>query len=834
MQDYVGDSEHRNPWIAIALALLAAIAVGWFIERRPLGADVEEAGPSLPQAPIGDAANNSPLRNALEKNIDRPQGSNPLPSDRHSDRSQNVSWPAWTVNVDPGADALSWPAEIQGAIPRNFGQFALFSSGPSAFVAIGPNGSDANHRTIWDLRTLRLAGQIPKALDLTWPMALSPDGRRLAGRVRTSSAAVIEICSLQDDFKTQRIAVDAGANSLDILDFHSDGRLLTGINTSRGKLFQVWNIDSAAEVTHFCSSGHVAVQHLALSPGRNYLALLDADKVSIFDLRLGQRVGEVVIPKATGFQSSRGDAVVFSPDGQELAVLCHDSSRSRLLCWKVASGEVTVDHSFSKLLMPTAPGRMYPGIPLEWRPDRSAWLIYGEYLIDYVSGGLVWQLPMSGVDPTTPRRLLGNHHLLIARNNRRDRDLQVIGLPRQEIAAASSAARAAQDRTLVLPPARLADWSTVRTIEAPQVQPMWNLSPDPSIPSTTALLPNAIPLNARMEHIQKLLFSDRNAGRAVVVESIPANPLSLTRRLRAEQVDLITGQSKGAFELFTASLDARVPINAVLSPRGTSLAFKDPREGSRLDVWSIEDRKHRHGWTPYPGKSGLDGVIYWLAFLDDDHLLTASGGGELTLWNVAQCRAIYSMKNCRGGCCISPGRRYLTFFNGSTFEFIDALSGTWRGRIALPKESLFRICTGAAFRPDGEQFAALFTDAEGRSHCAYWDLKQGVIGTTFSTPRAGNIEWCGSDQVLIGGLLVDLRHQIAFCNFVSPSGFRATNSPDGRIWFALQRRPSDPVTLNAQTLPDATALEVVHRQRIQCQADPIDALPKQCILVGDR
>lgn len=809
MQDYVGDSDHRNPWIAIALTLLAAIAVGWFIQRRPLG--VEESPPSFNQAPAGDSAAHSPLRSAFDKNIDQPRGSAPAQQDGNSVQSHEAS-PAWSVPVDPPADTLSWPREIRGSIPRSFGQSVLFSSGFGAFVAIGQNGGEFNGRTIWDLRRLQQTGRIPKPHELTWPMALSPDGRWLAGRVRTASASVIEVCSAQDDRKNQRIALDANATGLDVLDFLEEGRLLTGINTPRGKLFQIWNFDSGTEVVRFLVPGLVGPHTLALSPGRNYLAALDSDRILVFDLRSGIRAGELKLSKPTGFQLLRGDGIAFSPDGQELAVFCHDASRSRLLSLRIVNGEVSVDHSFSKLLLPTAHGRLYSGVPLEWLPDRSAWLMYGEFLIDYVSGGLIWQLPMTGVDPATPRRLLGNDQLLLARNNRRDRDLQVFDLPRQEIAATAAAARAGQDpNALVLPAVRSSNLSGARTIAAPPSPVPWNLAADPRVDSEASRLSNAIALNARIEHIQRLLFSNRSAGRAAIVESIPANPLSLTRRLRVEQIDLIAGKSKGYFDLFTASLDARVAINADLSPAGTRLAVRDPREGLRLDLWSVEERRYMHGWAPYAGKSGASAVIRWLAFLDDDHLLTASGDGVLVLWNVAQCRAIYTIDNCRGGWCFSPGRKYLAFFNGSTFEFIEASSGEWRGRMALPTGSQFRNCTNAAFRPDSEQFAALFTDSEGRAQCVCWELKQGGVRTTVSVPRGGDLEWCGLNQVLVGGMLVNLTHQISYCNYVIPSGYRATNAPDGRHWFALQRRPSDPVTLNAQSLPDATAREIAQR-----------------------
>ena len=194
------------------------------------------------------------------------------------------------------------------------------------------------------------------------------------------------------------------------------------------------------------------------------------------------------------------------------------------------------------------------------------------------------------------------------------------------------------------------------------------------------------------------------------------------------------------------------PLEADFSPDGGLIAVRDPKIGKRIDVWSMAEGKHVVGWLPYE-KEG-DVRVRWFAFLDAKHLLTLGGVGKLTLWEIPEMQALYSISFVRDVPALSWRRKYLAAFNGSNFEVLEAATGERVGQLFHPNA---RGVHAAAYRRDGRELAAVLTTAEG-FRLVRWDAVTGTVKDDFPLPPGGNdLQWCGPDSILYGATLFDLK-----------------------------------------------------------------------------
>ena len=104
----------------------------------------------------------------------------------------------WQVKIDPA------PADQNVAIsPETFRAIkvpeayaspdssVIFPRTPSPFVCLGGNDADSQKREVYDLRNGNVVGRLMGKIDLHDPIALSPDGRYLAGHTHSQPRATV-------------------------------------------------------------------------------------------------------------------------------------------------------------------------------------------------------------------------------------------------------------------------------------------------------------------------------------------------------------------------------------------------------------------------------------------------------------------------------------------------------------------------------------------------------------------------------------------------------------------------------------------------------------------
>jgi hypothetical protein len=342
-----------------------------------------------------------------------------------------VALDLWQVRPDPPPAPVEVPAAIKVSIPVPGGDGVILPTTPSWFVAVGQNEAPTDICEVWNLGTMKRAGEIRGRLNLTKPFVLSPDGLYLAGKAAARPDAV-EVWSF---------ATGLGVRSFKkahLLDFAGPGQFLTFKQGPGGNLFQVWDLASGQAVRNIV--GPPVWVHdwrrIALSPGRRFLALTAADKLLVYDLTTGATAGDVRLPDAPGGASSVFcQGLAFTPDGTELAGLFVTNDKSRLLSWKIGPGKLVENHLFSTELIKRFQNSFSDhGRPLEWLPDHSGWLLYGKALMNRGNGRVAGLVEVDRDDLWMgPRKILDRDRVLVVAGLWPNRTVETLTLPGHKI-----------------------------------------------------------------------------------------------------------------------------------------------------------------------------------------------------------------------------------------------------------------------------------------------------------------------------------------------------------------------------------------------------------------
>ncbi len=544
---------------------------------------------------------------------------------------------------------------------------------------------------------------------------------------------------------------------------------------------------------------------MTISSGGKYLAILNknGERILIYDLTTGMAVGEAVIQKE-GFFVPGCQGLAFSSDGKSLAGMFTVVATPQITVWDATTGKVKLTHKFPQGLA-TAFG--YRGAPLEWLSDGSGWFVNGSQFVDAEKGVIFWKLPPPPPGDTLPRRQFGMKHVAQVKGDFRAKTLIVDALPSDQVAAAQRAIRNGEDPTATkLPPIKAADWSAVRSLPAPGAGGDWKAAIDPA-PARKPLV-KSVPLQGKGADFALILFAPDAAQAAVLSASAPSEVV-VQKQVRADRYDLLAGKNLGSLDLFSAEppQGQQLKIDAAFSPDGALIAVKEPKDGKRVDVWSLADKKHFVGWLPCEKEA--DAGVRWIGFLDAKRLLTLGAAGKLVLWDLPECKAVWAQDGCRGVPIISPGRKYFAIYTGTAIEMLTA-AGDRVGGFTGP---VFTNVWAAAFKPDGKEFAAAVQKQDGGTVLLRWNAADGVPIDEFPIAMISNdiyhneLKWCGPDHLMNQNQLIDLNLKWVTFSYNIPGGGgkHATGTPDGRHWFTFAGQANAPAVLMAQSFPDAVS-----------------------------
>lgn len=348
----------------------------------------------------------------------------------------------WLVQADPsayaprGVDTFDAPKTARG-IPLAFNSSTIvFPEAPSPYVLLSPaaqRGQPVPNGLVqvYDLRSLRPTGPafiVPLALSDT-PM-LSADGVHVAARDEKAGQPTINVWNATTGRGLRQIVVDPDPKMVaHPVDFLGKDKLLTmkhhGKFPDHGEhtVYQVWNLTTGRVDVELEINSVFKRAWSAISPGGRYLVKEWTDTVQgyrlmAWDLTTGKQIGELEFQNKKD-KWAQPQALVFSPDGKELALLWRYGEKpdnwAHILVFDATTGKKIADHKLG-FLFQTADSLMSEtgNKCLRWFPDGSGWLLYGHVLLDRKTGAVLGR--MGGKEPSwggevLPRQFLDRSHV---------------------------------------------------------------------------------------------------------------------------------------------------------------------------------------------------------------------------------------------------------------------------------------------------------------------------------------------------------------------------------------------------------------------------------------
>jgi hypothetical protein len=765
---------------AVALILVGTVAVVALVLLRPGAGEPEARQAQAPasaapaQGPGKDPGQPAPKPSAkggpaLEQ---KPAGQRPE-GKKDADAVPWAGLPKEPAAGD-GAEAVAQAQPPAGKVAVPDGSAFIAPSTASPWV-VAFRGFPKESWNVVNLQTLECGDNNAGGFGLHNPL-LSPDGKLLAG-TKGFASTKIEVWSLAERKPLRSMQPDQKATGIAYIDFAPPGQLLILWGVGFELWGGLWDFDSGDKVRTFKIGSGGAY---AMSPGRSYVAIADGKKIRIFDLAKGAEAGQLTWPG----EGPGPVAAAFSPDGQKLACLFASFNQGRLRAWDLATGKLTAEHELN--------GDFGGKWPLQWLPDGSGWLVAGKHVVDHDTGSVLWTVPAAPKKtPAAQVRLVEPKHLALLRGN----GVELVPLPLEEIAEAARKAKAGSGKA-ALPEARPGDWTGVKVIQPPAGAAPWRGAADPLPRADKLPVLNPLPLEAKGTQPAAVLFADPAAAALVVLSFAEPAPLASKVAARADRFDLVSGKHLGGLALGEVERGRVEPLvkrwPADFHPKGDLLLLAAPRDTRRLDVWSLAEPKHVVGWLPYPQDPGKGGEVTWAGFLDANRVLTLNGTGNLVLWQLPECKAVWSAQGFSAIARLSPGRKFLAAVRAGAVELLDPPTGERLG-VLSPPDSKVETLRALAFQVEGKELAALYS-RQGGPALARWDLTTGASGGTIRAPdlQAPQLHWQGTQYLVSGHSLfwgypvIDWELGGALWHYSQgPPSLAANNAVDGRVWILV-------------------------------------------------
>jgi len=231
----------------------------------------------------------------------------------------------------------------------------------------------------------------------------------------------------------------------------------------------------------------------------------------------------------------------------------------------------------------------------------------------------------------------------------------------------------------------------------------WSVTPSVPLQPKKDLVDSPILLAPHVGHPFfegiKVLGFDREGGKAFIMRS-GRDGGTVTKRL--EQVDLIAGKT-----LVTTSFEEKTEFFDI-DPTGTLLAVQvNERPGIKsktLDLWDVSSLEPQKAMSlePFATINSSRKDIAGAHFVDKDHILVTNMG-NLTMWNIAQKKAVYHIATKGNNqSAVSENGKFLAAVTNDGMFVFNALTGKQIGKLAGDEGVFMKF----AFSPDGHYLAA--------------------------------------------------------------------------------------------------------------------------------
>ena len=721
----------------------------------------------------------------------------------------------WRVKPDPlpAADAEGDSKLAPYALPPGDTRSIVFPDGSSRYAALGGGNFSEMAWEVREIRTGRKVGTVSEAKLRCEHWALSPDGKYLAGS-QTSPQQVI-VWEVKTGKRLGQLPQEG--NFVREVLFAGPQKLLVVSLQGTVKVFELPTGRELRAVAGTDQGGGVDRERMGVSPGGKYFATaqrksFDHCTIEVIDLETGELAGRTRLVEMRPGESSRVitdfnvKSISFAPDATELAVAFDSSQKVGVAVVDVATGRQIDGFVCDHIAWQKGLSRREVTPLLEWFPGKQRWLYQGLGLIDRVAGKMVWAMPDANVDiphgMPQARRVFDDQTVLVAGVQGNAVALKPYEVPLDEVA--KSAAVVAAGGMAV--DAKLPKLTAISLANAPKLETTaggarLDLAPDPSPSATGELLAQPLTLPTRAAPLQAARLSSARVGRLVTLYG-PESRGGQAGEGESELLvmDLAKGSQQAQFALPGAS-DLLGVDN-----EGTVAATRLQASEGRVDLFSLTDGSPVFAWRPYgEEKHEHEQKVLAAVVIDKDHVLTMSHSNKLVMWDLPGQRAVYQIERAEMP-GISPGRRWLTVWNGQGVRVFDALTGQVKGDLKLPADERAGASAGA-FHPNGEHLAVC-VNAFPAGRVVVWNLKTGQVEHDFVQPVISQtLHWCGEGHLLLDNTaLVDLKNRVLVWNYELPfgKGVHVPDSPDGRHWYLTSSGGQQAaVTLVAANLPDA-------------------------------
>ncbi len=318
--------------------------------------------------------------------------------------------PDYEIHVEPVREDLS--LQIGDKFSRIF-----FPYGWSDFV--GFVGKFAESRTIVNVRTGDYINISSRRVGGTFPGNEEHEDLTLDGKYYTCYAShlfeqSIDIHPLDNSTPPVGITTDlwvanvrnAGSKRVVVFGHHND--------------VYTWKIPGGEPEHQIKLLDRIQMECVAFSPNGKYMAVIDSNDTQlwIYDLEMATISAIIALPIRENGGGYFCDAIAFSPDGSELAAFFTGwpPRGPEMMCWNMENGQlllnlpVSKDYGYGQ----HARGLAYSRI-LEWFPDKSKWLLYGQFVFDRSHSEPLWVQEKGRVDfhVVLTSRLLSPHQVLL-------------------------------------------------------------------------------------------------------------------------------------------------------------------------------------------------------------------------------------------------------------------------------------------------------------------------------------------------------------------------------------------------------------------------------------
>ncbi|EAQ82726.1 SHD1 domain-containing protein [Blastopirellula marina] len=728
----------------------------------------------------------------------------------------------WQAAPDPSPYdyRLVESVQVNAAAPNeSYSLHPKFAEHPSHFVFFEESSKNFS---AFHLPTQRLVGELKFDEYGLRNVEYSPDGRYLAvsARNKDTHQMEVQVWSFVTGKLVHSFAPDGTTRLITAVRFAGSDRIV--IACSGDRLISCFDIATGRKISEASLPLFTNDESLAISPGGSYAAIFSSlDKnARLIDLRNGVEAG-VVGGKSELPASSSLKQISFSPDGEELLVYSTAGGGRHLATWDMSSGKRLLDLNFqedpSKSLSQSS---SYRDRPLEWRHDRSGWLITGGALVERGSADIVWIDRSQGGPGFSheSRRFVDNDRLLVFSNaNDRRMRMSLLTISAEDIAANRALlAKGATAADHGLPPLTPIADAEVEEIET-SIQ--WNYQPDvaPQVAakSMTSKLRISAPL-LQLGHVYQCRSSNRVLiGLREPEESRRLHGLSTIEEQYFDLMDLATGKP-----MQRTSIPFPTLLKAV-APTGDWAAFVTKESKDRVDLFDLTTGKPAVAFRPFA--SGGD-KIGALAFGSDRTMLwVLSEAGELTQWKLPECRALARRNYGRSTRLqSSPSGSTLCVIAPSQTELLDADSGKMLGTLASPTDEQVSGYGHVAFSDDGRQLASCRFSTSGPQHVVLWNLTDNRVEKTFEIPFKPSFVAWGSADVLLIRVMHDGKSKVVIAdhlaavhlpservvwNYLMPHGAFGSLGSDGRQWYAASALTRADSTLVAAEMPSQAEQE---------------------------